>query len=138
MVGPSMRSAPRIIDWSTLACWSSSRGTSCGIMPAIAGSTSAKVMPLSASSAISIQSSAMSVMTSARTHPGSRPAPGCQAEDQHPRQPVRDHPTEQQEEHHRDRVARQHRAQRTGESCTSRTANASATGAIVAPIMLTV
>lgn len=53
--GPMIVSAPRIIDISTLACWSCSRGTSWGITLASAGKLRADAVPMSAASATSCQ-----------------------------------------------------------------------------------
>ncbi len=63
IVGPSTISAPRTIESSTLADWSWARGTSCGIIPCIAGKDAADDVPLTASMTTRCQSSACPVIT---------------------------------------------------------------------------
>ncbi len=66
-VGPTTASAPRDIDSSTLADCSCARGTNWGTTPDIAGKLTALTAPLTTSSAMTIHSSAASVITSVAT-----------------------------------------------------------------------
>ena len=62
-VGPMIVRPPRDSDSSALALCSCSRGTSCGTMLAIAGNEMADTSPCTADSAMTIQSSAVPVIT---------------------------------------------------------------------------
>jgi hypothetical protein len=62
-VGPTTVSPARENESSAFACWRWERGAICGTMPSIAGIVNADTVPLAASSATSIQSSACPLMT---------------------------------------------------------------------------
>ncbi len=68
-VGPTTAMPPRDIDRSTFACWSRSRGTSCGTTPAIAGKLIAETIPLRTSRTMTIHSSATPLITRYATVP---------------------------------------------------------------------
>ena len=132
MLGPTTRRAPRDIDCRTLADCSMLRGTSCGMIAANAGNTSASVRPLRASSTISIHSSAVSVMTSVAT------IPCVAARTRPPTRRIRTRgsrsaitPPKSRNSTSGIELAASTAPRAVGESETSSTANASATGAIV-------
>ncbi len=68
-VGPRIVSADRASDIRALARCSSERGTSCGMMLAIAGKLAAETVPCTTLRATSIHSSAAPVITSAAIRP---------------------------------------------------------------------
>ncbi len=115
MDGPRMVSPPRIIEISTLACCSWSRGTSCGITLARAGMLRAVDVPISAARQAICQICAWPLSTSAAiaelTGAGHEVAA---LDDEGAAEPVGDHAAGEHEDHHRDAVGGEHRAERAG------------------------
>ena len=137
-VGPMIRSAPRETAWSRLACWSRSRGTSCGISATNAGQISAATVPLKAWSTTSIHSSARSVMTRYAAAPwlaASATWPTRRISTRGSRSAIT--PPTSRKTTIGIVLAASTMPSAPAESVTSRTANASATGAMVEPTRLT-
>ena len=139
IVGPMIRIAPRAPADRTLACCSWSRGTSCGSSAANAGQVNASTVPLSASRTISIHSSAASVRMRYAAAPcvaASTTLPTRRISTRGSRSAIT--PPNSRNSTIGMVLAASTAPSAPGELETSSTANASATGAIVLPIMLIV